>query len=170
MKIEIKHRDNGMVLFSAEIGNMRLCIEVAIKHGADLYGADLRGARGINKLLTTPLYLLLDQPGKIKAYKLVNNKYEGIYKGGIRYQIGDRPEVLTADTYEEENCAAGISLASMDWCISEYRDGYKIMICEFEAGDIAAIPIGSDGKFRVFRCEVVAEKDLAEIGMRIREE
>ncbi len=44
MKFEIKHRFNGYVLFSLETENMRLCVEAAIKSGADLGVADLRGA------------------------------------------------------------------------------------------------------------------------------
>jgi hypothetical protein len=47
----------------------------------------------------------------------------------------------------------------------EWSAGYRILIAEFEAADIAAIPIGSDGKFRVFRCTIVGEKDLVEIGL-----
>src|SRR3990167_6254711 len=42
--------------------------------GADLQGADLWGAKNFNKYTTTPLYGMLDQPGKIIAYKIVNNR------------------------------------------------------------------------------------------------
>jgi len=36
---------------------------------------------------------------------------------------------------------------------------------EFTAADIAAIPTATDGKFRLFRCRVVEELDLAARGL-----
>ena len=54
MNIEIKHRWSVAVLFSAEVGSLKLAVELAVKQradlrradlaGADLTGADLRGA------------------------------------------------------------------------------------------------------------------------------
>ena len=44
MKFEIKHRWRGEVIFTAEVGNLRLAVEAAVKKGADLTGADLTGA------------------------------------------------------------------------------------------------------------------------------
>jgi hypothetical protein len=132
---------------------------------ANLSGANLSGAKGINKHRVTPLRILLDQPGKIRAYKLVNENSVGPFNGGITYLIGGKYEVLNADTNEGEHCAAGISLATLDWCMREWKPEYKILLAEFEAKDIAAIPTATDGKFRVFRCEIVGEKDLKEIGL-----
>ena len=42
--IEIKHRFTGTVLFKAEVGRVKLAVELAVKEKADLRGADLRGA------------------------------------------------------------------------------------------------------------------------------
>ena len=138
-------------------------------HGADLQGAYLRGAYlmgagGINKFLSTPLLMLLDQPGKIRAYKLVNGQNQGPYHCGITYQIGSS---YKCDACEDDTiqCAEGISLATLDWCMKEWREGCKILIAEFEPSDIAAIPIATDGKFRVSGCSIVGEKDLVEIGL-----
>jgi len=138
--------------------------------GADLAGADLAraylaGAKGIIKYLTTPLYILLDQPGKIRAYKLVKENGEGPYNGGIIYEIGKTYEVKDADENETTQCAAGINLATLDWCIKEWKPGQRILIAEFTAKDIAAIPVGSDGKFRVKKCTIVGKKNLKEIGL-----
>ena len=69
-----------------------------------------------------------------------------------------------ADTNEREQCAAGINVASLDWCLREWKEGYRVLLVDFEAKDIACIPIGSDGKFRLYRCEVVGEVDLVAIG------
>ena len=46
-----------------------------------------------------------------------------------------------------------------------WREGMHILIAEFRAEDIAAIPTSTDGKFRVSRCKIVGEKDLKEIGL-----
>ena len=132
---------------------------------ADLRGADLRGAKGINPHLCTPLLLLHDQPGKIRAYKLVNEKNEGPYNGGIIYKIGETYEVKNANTDPTEQCAAGINLATLDWCMKNWQKGYKILIAEFTAEDIAVIPTATDGKFRVKKCTIVGKKNLKELGL-----
>ena len=133
--------------------------------GADLTEANLTGANGVNKFCTTPLYILADQPGKIRAYKMVNTESEGIYRGGIKYEVGQSYSVDEYDGNEQEQCGAGINLATLDWCLRYYQPGYRILIAEFTAKDIVAVPIGSDGKFRVKRCKIVREKDLVELGL-----
>ena len=44
--------------------------------------------------------------------------------------------------------------------LREWIEGYRILVVEFEAADITSIPTGTDGKFRVHRCTVIAEKSL----------
>ncbi len=44
MKFEIKTLFTGRVLFSLETESLRLCVEAAVKEGADLMGAYLKGA------------------------------------------------------------------------------------------------------------------------------
>ena len=44
MLFEIKHRFTGDVLFKLETESLKLCVEAAVKLGADLGGADLRYA------------------------------------------------------------------------------------------------------------------------------
>jgi hypothetical protein len=134
-------------------------------YGANLRGANLCGAVNLNKYLTTPMYILKDQVGKIRAYKLVKENGEGPMNGGIKYEIGKIYNVDDANTDENENCSTGIHLAGLDWVMKEWKQGYKILIAEFTAEDIAAIPIGSDGKFRVFKCKIIKEKDLKELGL-----
>jgi len=131
----------------------------------NLSRADLTGAESINKFRCTPLTILQDQPGKIRAYKLVNATNQGPYNGGIVYAQGKKHKVENADTDDSKQCAAGISLATLDWCIKEWQKGYKILIAEFTAKDIACIPIATDGKFRVHCCKIIGEKDLKEIGL-----
>lgn len=107
--------------------------------------------------------MLRDQPGEIRAYKLVTPEGYGPFNGGIKYAVGGHYEVADANTDEHSQCAAGINLATLDWCLREWNEGYRILVCEFTADDIAAIPIASDGKFRVFRYDVVGEKNIADL-------
>ncbi len=155
-------------LSSANLGSADLRsadLSSANLRSANLSSADLRSAKGINKYRSTPLLMLLDQPGKIRAYKLVNENFEGPFNGGIKYIGKKKIKVDDANTSDTEQCAAGINLATLDWCMAGWRPGYHILVAEFEAKDIAAIPIATDGKFRVRQCVIVGEKDLKEIGL-----
>jgi hypothetical protein len=109
--------------------------------------------------------MLHDQVGKIRAYKLVNEAAEGPTYGGIKYEKGKEYSVDGADTDVDVLCGAGINVATLPWCMKEWREGFRILVIEFTAKDIAAIPTASDGKFRLHRCKVVGEKDLKEIGL-----
>ena len=138
--------------------------------GADLSGADLSGAylnrarlsgaKGITSQICTPLLMLLDQSGPLRAYKLVNDVGQGPFNGGIKYVIGEAVNVSNANTDTTEQCGAGINVATLDWCLKEWVPGYRILIVEFDVTDIACIPTATDGKFRLHRCKVVAEKTL----------
>ena len=149
---------SGANLFRADLSGANLS-------GAYLSGAYLSGAIGINKNLCTPLQILLEQVGKIRAYKLVKSDGLAPFNRGITYELDKSYEVGDASTDDTEQCAKGINLATLDWCMKEWKEGYRILIAEFTREDIAAIPIGTDGKFRVFRCKIVGEKDLKEVGL-----
>jgi hypothetical protein len=58
----------------------------------------------------------------------------------------------------------------LDWCLKNHIDGYRVLIVEFTAADIAAIPIATDGKFRLHRCKVVGEKDISNFLPKPKEE
>jgi hypothetical protein len=137
--------------------------------GADLRGADLSGAKGIHRWVTTPLHLLFDQPGPMRLYKLTLPNGEGPYNGGIVFRVGESYQVADANTDENESCGAGINVATLDWCLKEWQPGRRIFVVEFTAADIAAVPLGSDGKVRLHRCKVVAEKDLSEFIAKMNE-
>ena len=42
--IQIKHKFSGDVLFEAEVGSLKACLELAVNKNADLRGANLREA------------------------------------------------------------------------------------------------------------------------------
>jgi len=73
--------------------------------------------------------------------------------------------VADANTDVNEQCGAGINVATLDWCLKEYQDGYQILLIEFLASDIACIPTATDGKFRLHRCSVVGTIDLVARGV-----
>jgi len=133
--------------------------------GANLSGADLSGAVGFNKYRTNPLHAMAMQQGPLTAYKLVTTDGYGPFNGGIKFVMGQSYEVADADTNEGKECGAGINVATLPWCMAEWKDGYRIFQVEHTAADIAAIPLGTDGKYRLHRCKVVAEVDLKMIGL-----
>jgi uncharacterized protein YjbI with pentapeptide repeats len=131
---------------------------------ANLSSANLRSAKGLNPYAVNDLLLLQHQVGKIRAYKLVNSEGFGPYNGGIKYEIGKTYEVKNANCDSNQECGAGINLATLPWCMREWSRGQRILLAEFSSKDIAAIPIG-DGKFRCRKVKIVKELDLAEIGL-----
>jgi hypothetical protein len=134
--------------------------------GANLYGANLYGARDAPAHSSTPLMILLEQPGKIRAYKMVTGDgFSPIYTSRIHYQVGKTYSVKGANADANQAYGSGINVASMDWVIRNWRTGNRIFVVEFTKKDVAAIPIGSDGKFRLHRCKVVGEKKPQDFGL-----
>ena len=125
--------------------------------GADLSGADLSRATGIAPERCTDLLMLLDQVGKIRAYKLTRADGSGPTYPGLTYAVGETVEAADANTDPDDHCGAGVNLATLPWCLSQWQPGYRIFVCEFTRADIAAIPTATDGKFRTHRCKVVRE-------------
>ena len=129
--------------------------------GANLTRANLAGAFGLAPERVQPLLMLLDQPGAIRAYKLVEDGNSPLSRyGKLHYAIGEVVRVAEANISVNADCGAGVNVATLDWCLRWWKPGCRVLIVEFEAADIAAIPTASDGKFRVHRCRVVGEKHL----------
>src|SRR5262245_48168272 len=100
----------GAYLGSANLGSANL-------RGADLRGAYLRGAKGLIPECVTPLLILKEQSGAIRAYKLVTADGESPFRSGnnaIRYELGGSYEVPDACVDPDIDCGAGISLANLD--------------------------------------------------------
>jgi len=130
---------------------------------ANLWGANLGEARGFAPERVNDLLILLDQVGPIRAYKLVDSEYRSPIQssGKLTYRVGDTVKAK-ADTDPNVQCGRGVNVATLPWCLSNWRSGYRILVCEFKRSDIAAIPVG-DGKFRVGKCKVVREIDQDQI-------
>jgi hypothetical protein len=133
---------------------------------ANLRGAYLRDAKGLNSYAVNDLLILADQVGKIRAYKLVSREGIGPFNGGITYEVGQTYSVKDADCDSDTQCGPGINLATLPWCIQNWSEGMRILLAEFSAKDIAAIPNG-DGKFRVHKAKIVKELDLAAYGIGV---
>ncbi len=149
---------SGAYLIDANLSGANL--SGANLRGANLSGAYLIDAKGLSPWACTPLMMLLDQPGNIVAYKLVTPKGKGPFNGGLEYEMGSVVEVLDACTDATVDCGSGVNIATADWCLKEWKPGHRILRVQHTAADIAAIPVGSDGKYRVFRCTVLNEVDL----------
>jgi len=134
---------------------------------ANLYGADLSRAKNFNAWRTDDLRLLLHQTGKIRAYKLVDADYRSPIQsnGKLTYAIGSTVEAKKCDPDENQQCGAGIIIATLPWCCRYWQSGFHILLVEFTAKDIVAVPFATDGKFRAKKVRVVKELDLAEFGL-----
>ena len=175
-KVEIRARAifGGYLIFALDVDasiapdrRVRVALQAALKARANLSGANLSRAIGISPERTTDLLMLLDQPGKIRAYKLVTSDLRSPIHGfnAITYTIGETIEVSDANTSQNIHCAAGINVATLPWVLRNWCVGWRVLIVEFEAKDIAAIPTATDGKFRLFRCTVVGEKAIDPVAL-----
>ena len=175
--MNILHVDGNILYDAVGATSIREALEQAVKasanlsganlHGANLSGVNLSGVTGVDPNRCTPLRILYEQPGLIRAYKLTDaSGGSPIHSTGrIVYALGESYEALDACEDENEQCAAGINVATLNWCMRNYQHGWRIFVVEFTASDIAAIPVATDGKFRLFRCRVVAELDLVALGL-----
>ena len=172
MRYEIRSWHTNAVLFEMESTSLAAVVIEAVHKNINLSGADLSranlsranlsGAKGIQAEFFTPLMMLLDQPGKMRAYKLVTMDGKGPWNGG-QYEIGKRYAAKDADTDKNKQCAPGLNVATLDWVLREWKEGYRVLVVEFTAKDIACIPIGTDGKFRLHRMKVVGKKDVSHL-------
>lgn len=139
--------------------------------GANVQGiktcrANLTGVVGINKANYSPTKLLIDgMVGTIQAYKLVTDEYTGIHYPGLYYTPGAVFENMKADKNEDNGCSFGINLATLPWCISNYRPGMRIMRVSFDRSQLACVPYDIEGVIRVTGCRVLEEVDLYTLGL-----
>ena len=95
--------------------------------GANLYGADLTGANlygadltGADLSIFPALYLLKLQPptAKLRAFKFVRANGESPIRenGKVTYKVG-KSYSLDGDTDDRIQCAAGLNVATLPWCL-----------------------------------------------------
>ena len=127
---------------------------------ADLSGANLWRAKGYRPEHCSALAALPYMTGPIQAFKMVNAEGEGYVNGGIKYPVGGVVTDPNANTDPHTQYAAGLNVADLPWVLRNWVESYRILLVEFTAKDIAAIPHETDGKFRLHRLTVV--KDITD--------
>ena len=142
----------------------RANLEGANLEGADLWETNLKGAnlegadlKYVKNLPLPDLNILKHQKGKIRAFKVVNRENEGVFQGGIKYEIGKTIEERDYDPDEKVLCSRGLNVATLEWCLKNKGVSDKILVVECYAEDIVAIPYATNGKFRVKKCKVIGE-------------
>jgi hypothetical protein len=142
--------------------------------GANLTGANLTGANltGANLTIFPDLFLFRLQPStaKLRAWKFVRaDGGSPIQEDRIIYEVGKSYDIRGGNIDERIHCAPGLNVATLPWCLKRSdKDGDLFIEVEFKAGDILAIPFGTDGKFRVSKLKVIRSmtREDAEAMMR----
>ena len=134
--------------------------------GANLSGADLRGANlwGANLSLVKGLPIVNSYlPGiTYHAYKAVGKDFlslmvhGGHTKDKLDYHEGKEVVVDNANTDKRILCGAGVNVSDLQY-YNNNHPSEKVMLVQFDGIDVACVPYGSDGKFRLHRCKVVRE-------------
>jgi len=122
--------------------------------GADLQGADLQGAD-----LLPDLYILKFQSAdsKLRAWKFLKVDSTSPYQGH-RYEVGQSYVADDFSTDERIACDKGLNVATLQWCLRNSNSEDNLFIeVEFLAGDIIAVPLATDGKFRVKALKVLRQ-------------
>jgi len=132
---------------------------------ANLYGANLGDAKNIKAANIIPhLHILKLQKGKLVAYKFFHQDGQSPYQNqSYDLKKGKVYECSDGDTDELKECSAGLNVATLPWCVWNKQPDDVICEVEFIAKDILAIPIATDGKFRVSRFvikRVLTEKQV----------
>ena len=149
-------------LHSADLSSANLSsadLSSADLRSADLRFADLRETiyEDINWLAY--IDIVPNGDGKARAYKLINSKGQGVFRGGIDYLKADTFSVDKVDSNINNQCSYGINLATFGWCIHNRQSKEdSLLIMEFDVKD-AVCPMGSDGKFRVKKCHKIGKAD-----------
>jgi len=140
---------------------------------ADLSNADLRNANLRNADLSNAknylpdLYILKQQSpnAKLKAWKFLNDGKSPYQE--FPYKIKKTYTEKDCSTDERITCDEGLNVATLQWCLNDAGGKSEFMEVEFQAKDIVAIPIATDGKFRVKKFKTLrkisrkqAEKEL----------
>jgi len=163
---------NGAVLRGADLHRANLNeadlhranLNEAVLRGADLSGADLSGAElsEVNSSLYPELYILKMLPAetKLRAWKyLVKGKSPYQH---IEYVIGEKYSCDDFESDERILCAAGLNVATLQWCLYDNYSADEFIEVEFPVSAIIAIPFATDGKFRVKEFTVLRQIDRAE--------
>ena len=160
MLFEIKVRSTGKVLFSLETENFKLCIEAAVKSGANLSGANLSGTINMVKKMGVEIG---NTYWKRFNKELKNNNYQ--FKIGLNALQED--EVFAND--EKTTCSyPGFYFASRSWCAVNYPN--RLLEAKIRIPEGAKInePWATDGEASADTIEILQVFDV-ETGENVTE-
>lgn len=109
------------------------------------------------------IHTLVRGPGKLRAFKVSTRAGGSPSSNGIpvlNCHVDARLSVPNASSNWLDTCAAGVNVATYDWCRKEYgsrlkNNGYVLWEVEFVSVDVACVPKQFDGKFRLNFCKVI---------------
>lgn len=116
----------------------------------------------LDMLKNSDLKRLAKHDGMVRGYKYVTEDLKSPTQTGpeqITYKVGEEFEIPNANTDPKQTCAAGINIATKEWCEGYAKPPKRALAFEFHSKDIAAIPTDG-GKMRVYRCLCVEEVDV----------
>ncbi len=129
--------------------------------GADLRNADLQRANlsQVTGLQSSAEWLQENCKAVddgILAYKMFGHRYNPpggwvVEPGQVIDEVVNPCRVL--------DCACGVNVGTLDWCeknVSVSNPIWKVLIKWIDLAD-AVVPYGTDGKFRVGRCELIEQ-------------
>jgi hypothetical protein len=75
----------------------------------------------------------------------------------MAYAVGKTYSVKEYSDDERILCDKGLNVATLDWCLADSvtKNNIDFLEVEFKAGDIIAVPLATDGKFRVRKLKVL---------------
>ncbi len=129
--------------------------------GANLSGTNLKKTIYENINWLAYIGIVPNARGKARAYKLITQKGEGPFNGGLNYLNTKIFSIDNINTDCNQQCGAGINLAIFAWCIhNRQSNSNRLLLMEFDCSlDNLVCPIGTDGKFRVKKCKKIGECD-----------
>lgn len=132
--------------------------------GAKLSSADTSQAIGLATTSTEAFEIETGADGTLLGYKLVDENFQGIFyrDQAMFYRVGAFVQAKKVQRDPFSLCGEGINLATIAWCQAtrktlspKLQKGSQIVVAAFTKGDLAVIPKGSTGKYRVERCLVL---------------
>jgi uncharacterized protein YjbI with pentapeptide repeats len=171
--IMLKTKLCGARLLGAMLGGS-LCDQTdltgAHQVGCRIWGAVLKNAIGVDLELSTPMEILLHQPGKLRAFLAVDPK-ETPHVPMARIITPKEPVTVGAKGWHRHHVAMNLKRKAVEK--AEGKDIPDPVIpdlleVEFKARDITEIPYGSIGDFLVCKFKVI--RRLREFGDEFRKE
>lgn len=122
MKIEIKSRYNSSVLFAVEARNMKLAVELAVKQGTSLKGADLYQANlegtSLEDIKQDFFKVLSAAPGEVAGLRraMTDGKIDGsTYSGECACLVGTIAKVKGCDYTDLRSITADMTRPAERW-------------------------------------------------------